>query len=402
MKNNTETAEALKSGSGTSGRFDSLERALDSGGPAAAIESLIAQLIASGEYRALLDALLLQARHELGLPLFLSCALGEIPDPPRSQYEERYVAAIRLVGSKFLEAGDIPTAWAYYRAIGENEAVEAAIEAYHPAENDERLGAIIEVAFNHGVCPRRGFDLILQQYGTCPAISAFEQLPLDAVIRTDCAIRLIRHLHRELSANLRAEISSRGQAAPAEGSRIADVVQAHPWLFADESYHIDISHLASVVRMSTLVLDPEALTLAADLAEYGGRLSPRLQFEGPPPFQQIFADHAVYLRALLGQDIDHAIEHFEAKVAAGAEADPDDTMPAQALVNLLARLGRPGAAIDVAAAHLVDMPESALSCPSVAQLCQRAGDLDRLARIARDHDDLVNFTAARIQSTSRP
>jgi hypothetical protein len=359
---------------------------------------LIEQLTASTEYRALLDALLLKARHELGLPLILPGPSSEIPEPSRTQYEERYIAAIRLVGSKYLESGDIPTAWAYFRAIGENEPVEHAILAYHAPENDERLGAIIEVAFNHGVSPRRGFELILNHYGTCPAISAFEQLPHEGTVRADCAIRLIRHLHRELSGNVRADIVHRGHAPPPEGSSLADLIRQRPWLFADESYHIDISHLSSVVRMSTIVADPEVIALAADLTEYGRRLSPRLQFEGPPPFQQIFADHGIYLKALLGEEVDRAIEHFQAKLTADDGAGTDDSMPAQTLVNLLVRVGRTGAAIDVAAAHLAHMPDSVLTCPSVAQLCRRAGEPDRLARIARDHDDLVNFTAARLDS----
>jgi len=381
--------------------FDLLDDALRTGGPKAALDCLTDHLAASGEYRALLDALLLRARHELGLPLVAPGSLAEIPEPARSQYEEKYVAAIRLVGSKFLETGDIPTAWAYFRAIGESEPVERAILDYRPTDNDERLGAIIEVAFNHGVSPRRGLELILENYGTCPAISAFEQLPHEGTLRADCAVRLIHHLHRELSANLRAEIANRGQVLPPEGSPLAEHVNGRPWLFSDESYHIDISHLAAVVRMSMIVEDPSAIALAADLTEYGRRLSPRLQFEGPPPFEQTFDDHGIYLRALLGQEVDRAIDHFQAKLGVDGGAGPEDSLPAQILVNLLVRVGRAGAAIDVAADHLADLPASALTCPSVAQLCQRTGELERLARIARDHGDLVNFAVARLESTAR-
>ncbi len=157
--------------------FDHLDATLRASGPAAAIDRLIDHLDSAGEYRALLDALLLKARHELGLPLMSVGKLADLPDPAATQYEEKYIAAIRLVGSRYIEKGDIPTASAYYRAIAETEPVAAAINAYQPAENDERLGAVIEVAFNHGVNPRRGFELILENYGTCPAISAFEQLP---------------------------------------------------------------------------------------------------------------------------------------------------------------------------------------------------------------------------------
>ena len=81
----------------------------------------------------MLDALLLKARHELGLPLVALAPLAELTEPARTQYEEKYVAAIRLVGSRHLEKGDIPTAWAYFRAIAESEPVAEAIAAYSPS-----------------------------------------------------------------------------------------------------------------------------------------------------------------------------------------------------------------------------------------------------------------------------
>jgi hypothetical protein len=383
--------------------FESIENALRAGGPLAALDRLIEQLSADGQYRAMLDALLLKSRHELGLPLIASGPLSDLPEPQRSRFEESYVAAIRLVGSKYLEAGDIPTAFAYYRAIAETEPVVKAIAGYHPSANDERLGAIIEVAFNHGVMPARGFELILENYGTCPAISAFEQLPPhDGAVRVACAERLIAHLHQELVANLRTEIASRGQLVPAEGSSIAELVSGRDWLFSDDSYHIDTSHLAAVVRNALIVTDRAFIAQAADLTEYGRRLAPRLQFDGPPPFQRIFDDHRVYLRALLGHDVDRAIAHFQAKLDSSEEGlGSDPTMPAQVLVNLLLRVGRLELAIDVAADQLAGLPESALSCPTTAQLCQRAGDPERLAKIARDHGDLVDFTAGLLGTTAR-
>jgi hypothetical protein len=380
--------------------FFALEESLREGGPAAAIDLLIGHLDQSQEYRAMLDALLLKARHELGLPLLTMPSLAELAEPARSQYEEKYVAAIRLVGSRHLEKGDIPTAWAYYRAIAESEPVAEAIAAYDPAPGDERLGAVIEVAFNHGVSPRRGFEMILAHYGTCPAISAFEQLPAhDEKVRVACAETLIRHLHAELTANLRAEIAARGQVIPPDGATIADLVGERPWLFSDEAYHIDISHLAAVVRMSLMATEPTAIALAVDLTEYGKRLSPRLVFEGSAPFERTFEDFGVYLKALLGREIEAAIAHFQKKMTTEMQEDGETAPAAQVLVNLLVRAEKHDAAIDVAAAHLAGLSESVLSCLSLAQLCHRSGQSGRLAQIAREQGDLVTFTAARLEST---
>jgi hypothetical protein len=140
--------------------------------------------------------------------------------------------------------------------------------------------------------------------------------------------------------------------------------------------------------------------LAADLTEYGKRLSPRLLFEGPPPFEKIFDDHGIYLKGLLGREVDQAVAHFRGKVATEDDEANDAGLPAQTLVNLLVHVGQLDAAIDVAAKHLAGLPDSALSCPSLAQLCLRAGQPGRLAELARARNDLVTFTAALLQSHS--
>jgi hypothetical protein len=382
--------------------FDAVQEALRAEGPRTALARLAGHLEATGAYRALLDALLLRARYELGLPVVSSAQLSEIPEPVRTQYEEKYIDALRLVGSKYLDQGDIPSAWAYFRAIGETDRVARAIRDYRPSPQDERLGAVIEVAFNHGVDPLRGFELILEHYGTCSAITAFEQLPAhDEAVRRACVGRLIERLHADLSSNLRSDLADRGQLLPRTPATITDLVAGRDWLFADDAYHVDISHMASVVRMSVLVEDPALIALAVDLAEYGRRLSPRLQFEGYPPFERIFDDHASYLAALLGRDADAAVSHFRAKLAAYDRESGEAAIAAQTLVNLLVKLNRLDAAIEVASDYFADTPEGSLSCPGVAQLCQRAGVPQRLADIARDHHDLVNYTAALLM-LSRP
>jgi hypothetical protein len=379
--------------------YNAFEETLKAAGPALALDRLIEQLDAAHEYRALLDALLLKARYELELPLIMTGSLSSLAEPARTHYEEKYVSAIRLVGSRHLDAGDIPTAWAYYRAIAETEPIASAIRDYQPSENDERLGAVIEVAFNHGVSLERGFELILEHYGTCPAITAFEQIPPnEEASRSACAGRLIRRVHRELTANLRSEIASRGQVLPPDGTSVAALVEDRPWLFSDESYHIDTSHLASVVRMSTLVHDPEVLKLAVDLTEYGRRLSPRLLFEGPPPFEKIFDDYRIYLRAFLGEDVAGAIAHFREKLTPRDDVEADPGAAAQVVVSLLDHAGRLDEAIDVASEYLAGIPSSAVACPGVAQLCLRAGQPQRLAGIAREQRDPVTFAAALLQT----
>lgn len=381
--------------------FLTLDKTLTSAGPGAVLDRLVDHLTERGELRALLDALLLRARHELGLPLIQLGSLADLPEPTRSSYEQRYVEAIRSVGERFLEKGDIAGAWPYFRAIGEPEPVSRAIDSFQPVEGDESLNQIVEVAFNQGANPRKGFELILDHYGTCSAISAFEHLPPDEATRIACCDRLTRQLHDHLVANLRAEIAQRGQPLPAEGALIPALLAGNEWLFHDDAYHIDVSHLSATVRLAPMLTDPDTLTRAAGLCEYGRGLSERHKYEGEPPFEQTFEDHAIYLGALLGRDVENAVAHFRRKLESTDLDRSDGSLSAQVLVRLLVRLNRLEEAIGLAAEHLAGLPESTLICPGVAQLCQRAGQPERLAAIARAQGDLVNYAAAILQSASR-
>ncbi len=383
--------------------FDELEQTLRTQGAQPALDRLIEQLDAVKEYRALLDAIVLKARHELGLPLFHSGPLSNLPEPERTQFEERYVDAIRLVGGRFLAAGDIPSAWAYFRAIAEPRPVALALDAYEPGDDPERLSQIIDIALYQGANTRRGFELVLNHYGTCSAITALEQVSAsDENARVACVERLIRHLHEQLVANLRGDIAQRGQPLPDEGTSIAGLVATRDWLFADEAYHIDVSHLASTVRYSLMASDPAVLALAVDLTEYGRRLSPRLQFEGSPPFEKVFDDHRVYLRAMLGHDVENAVTHFHAKLDPALADDPEASLPAQVFVDLLMKLGKIDEAIDVAATYLTAVPESALICPGISEICQRGGRMSRLTEIARGQGNLVQFLASLLPASARP
>lgn len=385
--------------------FQELDRSLAEGGPGAAVDRLIARLDPGDDPRALLDALLLKARIDLDLPPVPPSSLASLPEPARSKYEDRYVEALRAVGRKRLDLGDLLGAWPYYRAIGEKEPVAEAIEAIDPGETDgQLLGQLMELALQHGVNPRRGFELVLESYGPCSAITAFEHLPPDEGVRSPCADRLVRHLHDQLRFSLRAEIGRSGRPAPPEDATIPELLEGNDWLFEEDAYHIDTSHLASVVRMAPLVSDPETIRLAVGLTEYGRRLSNRHRYEGEPPFDRLYEDHATYLRALLGEGVDEAIAHFRAKLD---PPDPDggdlaSTLPAQILIRLLDRLGRREEAIPLAAEHLRGIPDGMLLCPGLIQLCREEGRPDLLARYAREGGDLVSYAAAIAQQSARP
>src|SRR5207248_326884 len=82
------------------------------------------------------------------------------------------------------------------------------------------------------------------------------------------------------------------------------------WLFADDCYHIDISHLNSVVQMSAQLPPCDELKLARELCAYGKKLSPRFNFNADPPFENQYADYDAYLSVLTGEDVAGGLAHF--------------------------------------------------------------------------------------------
>lgn len=385
--------------------LQSLDETLRAEGPEALARELVARVEKEGTPRELLDALLLQARIELGLPVISNASLSTLPDKTREAYEDRYVAALRRVGERLLATGQIVAAWPYFRIIGEKEQVARALEACQPGAGEDELSALIDVAFQQGALPSKGFGWIVEHYGVCSAITAFEHLPQDEPLRSECTGRLVRALHEHLVANLRAEIELQGQEGEPPlptGASIPRLLEGREGLLDDDNYHVDLSHLASITRLSPLLSNPEEIAIAVELTEYGRKLSSRHRYEGEPPFQDIYEDHGIYLKALLGQDVAQAVAHFSAKLQPVDSNDSVGTsFPAQILVRLLERVGYLDQAVQVASEYLAEVPESALACTPLPELCQRANALDRLVEVAARRGDLIQYAAALVESAGR-
>src|SRR4051794_23759728 len=152
------------------GLLRSIDQILESGDAASALDFLISHSRQTGNPNLLFEAKLMKERLTLGLPLIQTEAASEFPDETRPAYDRAVMEAAREAGQLALDAGDIPGAWPYFRAIGEHAPVAAAIEN---ARGTEGMDRIIEIAFQEGVNPAKGLELILGQYGMCRAITAF-------------------------------------------------------------------------------------------------------------------------------------------------------------------------------------------------------------------------------------
>jgi hypothetical protein len=376
--------------------FDELGQAVEKEGAAAAIERLCSRLRERKDYTNLFYALLLKKRFEMGASPVPTGASQDLPPEMHEPYEEAIRQAGRLVGQLYLDEDNIAHAWAFYRMIGEHEPIARVLDKYQPKEGED-CQQIVEIAYHQGVHPRKGFDMILERYGICSAITILSgsdasQQGIEA--REYCIKRLVRALHTELLARLRAEIT-RQQGFEPTGKTVKELIQGRDWLFADEFYHIDVSHLSAVVQMATNLGPCEELELARDLCEYGRHLSPRFQFNSDPPFENQYQDYGVYLAILAGDNVEEGLAHFRKKAE---EADPETvgTYPAEVLVNLLLKLDRPAEALAIARRHLANAEEGRLSCPSIVDLCQRTKDYQALAEVAREQGNPVHFMAGLI------
>jgi hypothetical protein len=373
--------------------FDTLGETLRLHGAEAGFDLLIAKLREEKKYPLVFEARIMKSRHALGLPLIHNGQQFEdLPDDKRAAHERAFMEAAREVGGLFLADGDIPRAWSYFRAIGETASIAAAIEQLQPRENQE---AVIEIALQERVHPRKGFELILANYGICRAITFFEQYP-DRKTREDCLRLLVRTLHHDLVESLKRVIARNETQAP-DTKSVPDLIGGRAWLFGEYDYYVDTSHVVSILRFALDATDRETLALAVELADYGAHLSKMFGFRGDPPFEDGFTDYAVYLRALIGEHVDEAVARFRAKIAS-CNPESAGPAPAQTLVSLLARLGRYQEAIAVSLDHLRDVDPNQLFCPSVFELCQAAGDYDRLRSLARERGDLLHFAAATLEA----
>jgi hypothetical protein len=370
--------------------FDLIEQAAKKGGAQSALDLLVGISRRDKNYSLLFEARLMQARHELGLPLIFNEPLEHLPQDARQRYEEAMKAAARETGGLYLADGDILRAWPYFRAIGDSAPVADAIEKI---ESHDQLDGIIELAFGQGVNPCKGFELLLKHHGICRAITFFQRYP-GPKTRDQCALLLLRSLHSELLENLKRTILQNEGHEPG-GNNVSELIHGRDWLFGDLDYYVDTAHLTAIIPLALDFTDPETIQLAIELCDYGAHLSPKFHCHSEPPFEDFYRDHAIYLQALKGCDSDAAVGHFRNKVDASERATAG-TGAAQVLVLLLTRLKRYQDAIQVSLEHLSDQNPNELGCPTIPQLCQLAGDYDSLRRVARRRGDMLSFTAAAI------
>src|SRR5262245_27422308 len=287
--------------------FDQLQSAFSSGGAEAALKRAADLLREQKKYHELFEVLKMQVRRKLGLPL-LPGASDELPEETRTKLEDGLISSCREVGSALLKEGKIREGWMYLRPVGDRG--EAAGLMGQIEANDENYEDLIEICLHEGVDIGRGYGLVLEHYGTCNAITQYDS----SVVRrpraeqAPAAQRLLRRVHADLLHSVKADIARQEGQQPA-GTTLKELLADRDWLFQDNAYHLDTTHLAACVRISRVLSDPADLRMALDLTDYGRRLSQQFQYQGDEPFAEIYPANALYYQALLGENVDEAVQY---------------------------------------------------------------------------------------------
>lgn len=373
--------------------FQALEQANSANGGAAAIDQLIKTLRDSKDFHKLFDALLLKKKFELGVPGIKPTSFDDVPEDKQDEFREHYVNVARDIGTMFLEDGNIPQAWIYFGTIREPEKVAAALDAIAAKTDfDDSLEELIQVALYEGANPVKGLELMLKSHGTCNTITAMDQhiANMNEEQRERAAAMLIDTLYEDLSYTLKSEVEQRMAFAP-PGDTIRELITGRDWLFAEGNYHIDVSHLNSVVRFArSLSVGSPHLAKATELAEYGSQLDEQFQYGGEPPFTEFYPAHVQFFNALSGTNQDDAIAYFQEKMDSDPDVE-DKQMVAYVMVDLLTRIDRGDDAFALAQEHLRNLDAQTFS---FSEMCLEAKRMDAYRDAAKERGDLVGFTAA--------
>ena len=397
--------------------FERLTHTVDAEGVPAMLSALGEELVRDRRWHALFDLRLIEARFAQGLPVVGET--GVLPAAARDAFEERSRLACLEVGWPLLEEGQVASAWMYLRASAELEDVASRLEqvasTLEGREDDDArrlLEELVHVTLWEAVHPPLGLKLLLVHNGTCNTVTAYDQSVsrLPPARQAAAAEVMVNHLTEELIANLQSDLTRRGLKV-ADITTLPGLLEAAGDPAAPLGPHVDVSHLHSVLRFGRVCTDAGILQKSLDLAVYADRLPEELRYPGDGPFTEMAKASRLFYGACLGEAIEEAVSFFTEKAAlgpAGSEPDaatsrgPLEQLATEYLIVLLARGGRPAAALEHALAYLPKAGEQAASTglvPPVVQLAVAAeaaepGCMQRLLDTCRERGDAVTFAQA--------
>lgn len=330
--------------------------------PLARIDAVITHYRRTRQPVQLFEALKMKGRCELGLPMVAPAneptAVGTDPASRRREreMEEKLLDACRQTGAMLIEDGRIAEGWMYLQPTGDKALARRLIADQSITEDN--YDEMVHVLVQEGVDIRRGYQAVIEHQGTCNSITLFDQAiaSRSRADRQAAAACLLDHFYKELLELVRQDFRRRGAENGVSADQIesdcqsldlGELIARHRWILGSGGYHLDTTHLSSVVRFSTVLDDPDHLDRAIALCQYGRRLPPDFQYPGDEPFVDFYPTHLLFLNALRGRGTDTALRHFEEKARA-VDVAVAGSGAIESYLDLLDRTGQPGRAIRAA------------------------------------------------------
>lgn len=397
QKNNQLPKGANPMNSGTD-PFDQVIQIATEEGRSQAIAFLVDRFRNEKSYFELFEMLKIQIRHDLGLPILHGEQHEKLDEKKNRLLEDRLLEACREVGSALVQQGRLQDGWMYLQPIGDRQYLRQLFESVKI--NEENTDQLIDICLGQGIAPELGYRLVLSDHGTCNAITVFDSqcVALPQQERSQLAEMLVHHIYDELCENVLRHIAENEAAAPTDGT-LAEWIATRDWMFSSGGHHMDVTHLASAVRIGRFSADPESFQRCHELCQYGAKLDDDFQFESPPPFENTYLDHRIFFEVLLGKNIEDGVQHFHNK-AFSEPIETAGTGPVESYVDLLVRTGKNREALKVAIEYLADAEPLLGIAPRVFEIAQSGQDYQLLMEHFLAKDDLMGYAICTLQSQS--
>ena len=378
--------------------FDQITSIASDQGPSTAISFLADRFRDEHRYPELFEILKIKIRQELGLPILFSDQTSDLSKEKNRLLEEGLLEACREVGSALVQRGQLHDGWMYLQPIGDQPYLKKLFESVEA--NEDNTDILIDICLGQGVAPEVGYGLILSAHGTCNSITVFDTqcVALPNESRSRLAAMLINHIYSELSENVLRHIEENENAIPTSGG-LGQWLDSRDWMFSAGGHHMDVTHLASAVRIGRFCTDSQAIQRCHELCQYGAKLSEDFQFESQVPFENTYLDHGIYFETLLGNNLEAGLEHFRVK-AFSEPLETVGTAPLETYVDLLTRVGKNQDAIRVSIKHLSNNEQLMGIAPRVFDIAKSAEDHQVLMKHFRDQDDLLGFSICTLHACS--
>ncbi len=380
--------------------FDLIRADAGNNDVAAALDKLVVSLTETRQYHPLFEALKMQTRHRLNLPLVYDSEREKLDAETQTEFDNRLLDACRTVGQLLIADQKLGEAWVYLQPLDDRELVEPLIENYKVT--DDNADEVIDIALMQLAAPATGFRLVLERYGTCDAISTFESIAhtFDAESRARLAEMLTAHLHGGLAEHLKNHLAEHKLASDLS---FKDLVQTQDKILTDAGPLVDMTHLASTLRIGRCANSRDAYLQLCELAEYGCLFDEFYESGGDWPFEDIFDDHRIYFRALAADTADaeavaQAIELFDQR-SRSTQDDPFHPVSDEVFVDLLFRLGKTTEAIKVSLERLSKREELIGIALPVHQMATEPEHFRMLESHYLAENDLLGFTVAVLSGT---